>query len=79
MVRNMGGSDTVELGNLTLGYKNYNGENRRRVFGVQNGMTGRHPNGTLVSSWDADAGEFLSEFALIATKVNQMIRVQPAT
>lgn len=79
MVRNMGGSDTVELGNLTLAYKNYNGENRRRVFGVQNGMTGRHPNGSLVSSWDADAGEFLSEFALIATKVNQMIRVQPAT
>lgn len=78
MVRNVNGSDAIELSNLTLAYKNYNGENRTRVYGVQNGMSGRHPNGSLVSQWDADAGEFLSEFALVATKVNQMIRVQPA-
>ena len=78
MVRNVNGGDTLELANLTLGYKNYNGEDRTRVFGVINGMTGRHPNGSFVSEWDVDKGEFLSEFMLIATKVNQMIRVQPA-
>jgi len=79
MVRNVGGNDTVELSNLTLGYKNYNGENRRRVFGYVTGMTGRQQNAQLSTRFDADGGEFLSEFALIATKVNQMIRVQPAS
>lgn len=78
MVKNINGSDAVELANLTLGFKNYNGENRRRVFGYVNGMTGRNQQGQLSTRWDYDAGEFLSEFALIATKVNQMIRVQPA-
>ena len=77
VVKEVNGVNTVEIANLMLGYKSYNGENRKRVFGLQTGMTGRNPNGSLVSRWDADAGEFLSEFALIATKVNQMIRVQP--
>jgi hypothetical protein len=75
VVKEVGGSKTVELANLNLGYKNYNGENRRRVFGIQPGMTGMSPNGSIVSQWDATAGEFLSEFALIANKVNQMIKV----
>lgn len=78
MIKNVNGSDVVELSNLTLGYKNYNGENRRRVFGYVTGMTGRQQGAQLSTRFDADGGEFLSEFALIATKVNQMIRVQPA-
>ena len=75
VVKEAGGSKTVELANLNIGYKNYNGENRRRVFGIQPGMTGMAPNGSIVSAWDATAGEFLSEFALVANKVNQMIKV----
>jgi len=77
VVKQVNDVNTVELANLMLAYKNYNGENRRRVFGIQPGMTGRNANGSVVSEYDADAGEFLSEFALIATKVNQMIRVEP--
>ena len=77
MVKNVNGSDAVELSNLTLGYKNYNGENRRRVFGLLNGMAGIS-NAPVVTSFDEVKGEFLSEFALIANKVNQMIMVTKA-
>ena len=75
IVKNVGSSQTVELANLNIGYKNYNGENRRRVVGLINGMTGIQGAGNIVSRWDITGGELLSEFALVANKVNQMIKV----
>lgn len=77
MVKMNNGAEVVEIGNLTLGYKNYNGENRRRVFGLLNGMAGIS-DAPVVTSFDEVKGEFLSEFALIANKVNQMIKVVKA-
>ena len=74
VVKNVAGGDAVELSNLTLAYKNYNGENRRRVFGLLNGMAGLS-NAPVVTRFDEVRGEFLSEFALVANKVNQMIMV----
>ena len=74
MVKDVAGGKALELGNLTLGYKNYNGENRRRVFGLLNGMAGLS-NAPVVTRFDEVRGEFLSEFMLIANKVNQMIMV----
>jgi hypothetical protein len=74
MVKDVAGGAAVELSNLTLAYKNYNGENRRRVFGLLNGMAGIS-NAPVVTRFDEVRGEFLSEFALVANKVQQMIMV----
>jgi hypothetical protein len=59
------------LGNLTLGVKNYNGENRRRVMGLINGMTG-HPY-QVVTEVDVIKGYTLCEIALILSQGNQFI------
>jgi len=74
MVKDVAGGKALELANLTLAYKNYNGENRRRVFGLLNGMSGQS-NAPVVTRFDEVRGEFLTEFMLIANKVNQMIMV----
>lgn len=71
------GTETVELSNLTLGYKNYNGENRTRVNGVLGGVNGM--GRSFVDTYDDVRGELLSEFMLIATKRNQMIKVTKAS
>jgi len=76
-VKNVNGGDTIELSNLTLAYKSYNGEDRRRVFGLLNGMAGLS-SAPVVTGWDEVRGEFLTEFALIANRVNQMIMVTKA-
>jgi len=77
MVKDIAGGKAMELANLTLAYKNYNGENRRRVFGILNGMAGLS-NAPVVTRFDEVRGEFLSEFMLVANKVNQMIMVTKA-
>ena len=71
-------TETVELSNLTLGYKNYNGEDRTRVSGILPGVNGMGYR-SFVDTYDDLRGELLSEFMLIATKRNQMIRVQQAS
>jgi len=70
------GSETVTLSNLTLGNKNYNGENRTRVSGVLGGVNGMGYR--FVDTYDDVRGELLAEFMLIATKRNQMIKVTKA-
>jgi len=77
MVKDVAGGKALELANLTLAYKNYNGEDRRRVFGLLNGMAGLS-NAPIVTRFDEMRGEFLTEFMLIANKVNQMIMVVKA-
>lgn len=70
------GTETVTLSNLTLGHKNYNGEDRTRVSGVLGGVNGMGYR--FVDTFDDVRGELLTECMLIATKRNQMIRVTKA-
>lgn len=70
------GSETVTLSNLTLGHKNYNGEDRTRVSGVLGGVNGMGYR--FVDTYDDVRGELLAECMLIATKRNQMIKVTKA-
>lgn len=69
-------TESITLSNLTLGHKNYNGENRTRVSDTLAGVNGMGYR--FVDTWDDLRGELLAEFMLIATKRNQMIRVQAA-
>jgi hypothetical protein len=69
-------SDSITLSNLTLGNKNYNGEDRTRVSGTLGGVNGMGYR--FVDTWDDLRGELLAEFMLIAVKRNQMIRVEQA-
>lgn len=70
---------TFKMKNLALGYKNANGENRTRINKVLPGMTsvGGATNGDIaVSTIDDCRGSMLSEFMLIALRVNQYVLVQ---
>jgi len=69
-------SESITLSNLTLGHKNYNGEDRTRVSGTLGGVNGMGYR--FVDTWDDLRGELLAEFMLIAVKRNQMIRVEQA-
>lgn len=69
-------SETITLSNLTLGNKNYNGEDRTRISGTLGGVNGMGYR--FVDTWDDLRGELLAEFMLIAVKRNQMIRVEQA-
>jgi hypothetical protein len=69
-------SETITLSNLTLGNKNYKGEDRTRVSGTLGGVNGMGYR--FVDTWDDLRGELLAEFMLIAVKRNQMIRVEQA-
>ena len=65
--------ESFKLRNLTLGFKNYNGENRTRVVKDIPSMAS---NGNIaVDSFDDSRGSMLSEFSLIANKINQCIMV----
>ena len=68
---------TSKIKNLTLGYKNYNGEDRTRVVKVLPSV-GDFSSGTniAVDTWDDTRGEILSEFMVIFNKVSQCILVQ---
>jgi len=67
---------TSKIKNLTLGYKNYNGEDRTRVVKLLPSVGAFNSGQIAVDTWDDSRGEILSEFMLIFTKVNQCILVQ---
>ena len=69
---------TFKMKNLALGYKNYNGENRTRINKILPGMAnvGQATGDIAVSTFDDVRGSMISEFGLIANKVNQYILVQ---
>lgn len=64
---------TVSIPNVSVGYLKNNGEDRERIFKVRAGMNGI--NLPAMEEYDRISGGFLSEFALIAMQVNQMIKV----
>jgi len=68
---------SYKLRNLTLGYKNYNGENRTRIIQDVSGVNGF--GHSAKDTYDDVRLELLTEFMLIANKVNQMIYVIPDT
>jgi hypothetical protein len=69
---------TFKMKNLALGYKSHGSENRTRVNKVLPGMANVGASGgdIATSTFDDIRGSMLSEFGLIANKVNQMILVQ---
>jgi hypothetical protein len=65
---------TVKIKSLTLGFKNYNGENRTRIIKDLPGVAG---SGNVANdTYDDSRGTMLTEFSLIANKINQHILVQ---
>jgi hypothetical protein len=70
-IRESDGVTPGSISNLVIGYKDYNGENRERVMGLINGMTG-HPF-PVITPVDTIKGYALTELALIASKVNQFV------
>jgi len=64
----------MKLRNLTIGFKNYNGENRTRI--VKNLPSVAGSGNIAISTFDDSAGTMLTEFSLIFNKVNQCILVQ---
>ena len=65
--------ESFKLRNLTIGFKNYLGENRTRVIKDIPSMASQ--GGIAVDSYDDSRGSMLSEFGLIFNKVNQCIMV----
>lgn len=68
----------IKLKNMTLGYKNYNGENRTRINKVIPGVAevGAGGGNISVDTFDDTRGTLLSEYMLILLKRNMMILVQ---
>jgi len=66
--------ESVKIKNLTLGFKNYNGENRTRIVKDMPSVAGQ--GGIALDSFDDSRGTMLSEFGVIFNKVNQCIMVQ---
>lgn len=71
----------VKMDNLSLLYKNYNGENRERVFKTIPGVNGLSMINSpiAVDSYDDARWEILSEFMVALLKPNQSILIQPDT
>lgn len=69
----------VKMANLSIAYKNYNGENRERIFQPIAGVNGLSMVGgnNIADAYDRVKWEILTEFMLRAVKRNQMILVQP--
>jgi hypothetical protein len=69
---------SFKLKNLSLGYKNYNGENRTRVVKILQGAAsvGSASGDSARDSFDDVAGTMLSEFMVLFTRRNQCILVQ---
>lgn len=65
---------TVKLRNLTLGFKNYNGEDRTRI--IKNLPSVAGPGNVAIDTYDDSRGTLLSEFCVIANGFNQCIMVQ---
>ena len=66
--------ESFKMRNLTLGFKNYLGENRTRIVKDIPSMAG---SGSIaVDNFDDSRGSMLSEFCVIFNKCNQCIMVQ---
>jgi len=64
----------MKLRNLTIGMKNYNGENRTRIIKDLPSVAG--PGNVAIDTFDDSRGTMLTEFSVIFNKVNQCILVQ---
>jgi hypothetical protein len=64
----------MKLRNLTIGFKNYLGENRTRIVKDMPSVAGQ--GNIALDSFDDSRGTMLTEFSLIFNKVNQTILVQ---
>ena len=64
----------MKIRNLTIGYKSYNGEDRTRIVKDIPSVASR--GGIAVDSYDDSRGTMLTEFCVLANKVNQWILVQ---
>jgi len=69
---------TTKLKNLTLGYKNHNGENRTRINKILPGVASVGEGGGNIArdTFDDVGGTMLSEFMVIFLKRNQCILIQ---
>jgi hypothetical protein len=68
--------ESVKLKNFTLGFKNYNGENRTRIIKTIPGMATPNGNGGIaIDTFDDLRMSALSEFMVILLKTNQMTLV----
>ncbi len=70
------GSDAtpVKLRNLTLGFRNYMGENRTRILKDMPSVAGQ--GNIAIDTFDDSRGTMLTEFSLLMHKVNQMVLIQ---
>jgi hypothetical protein len=71
-----GAADTtpVKLRNLTLGFRNYNGENRTRIIKDLPSVAGQ--GNIALDTFDDSRGTMLTEFSLLFHKVNQAVLIQ---
>jgi hypothetical protein len=64
---------TAKIKSLTIGFKNYNGENRTRI--VKDIPSVASSGSIAVDSWDDSRGTMLTEFMVLFPKPNQAILV----
>lgn len=64
----------MKLRNLTIGFKNYNSENRTRIIKDLPSVAGQ--GNIALDTYDDSRGTMLTEFSLIFNKVNQTILAQ---
>jgi hypothetical protein len=67
----------IKLSILSIGYLSGKGENRQRVVGIINGMTGQSP--PVMSEYDTLKYYMLTEWMLIAVKMNQAILIKKSS
>jgi hypothetical protein len=67
-------SAPVKLRNLTLGFRNYNGENRTRIIKDLPSVAG--PGSIAIDTFDDSRGTMLTEFCVLFHKCNQCILIQ---
>lgn len=65
--------ESVKIKNLTLGFKSYNNENRTRIMKNLPSVAG--PGSIAIDTYDDTSGTLLSEYCLLANKVNQHILI----
>lgn len=77
-VRDTATSVDVKSSNIKLLYKNFDGENRTRIFKMLPGVNGLSQinSDIAVDSYDSVQGQFLSEYMLMYLKINQSILIQ---
>ena len=66
-------NSSFKASNVSIGYKNANGEDRTRIVKVVAGVNGMGYQAS--NAYDMVQGEMLTEYALIVAKANQLIRI----